>query len=237
VWYHLRMFRTTRWSLIAAAGHAPGPEQSRALADLCRLYWYPVYAHVRRRTPDPHKAEDLTQAFFARLLEANDFAAADPARGRFRTFLLTACKHFLANQHDFETAQKRGGGVTLVPIDVGDGEARFTREPADRATPEADFERRWAVTLLDQSLKALRAEYVASGKEKLFDVLKGTLTGDGAAYRELGGKLGLTEGAVKVAVHRLRQRYRDTLRAVIAETVDTPADVDDEIRDLFAALA
>lgn len=222
--------------MIAAAGSATGPDRSRALADLCRLYWYPVYAHVRRRTPDQHKAEDLTQAFFARLLEKNDLAAADPARGRFRTFLLSACQHFLANQHDLETAVKRGGGVLPRTIDFGDGEARFTREPADPVTPEADFERRWALTLLDQTLNELRTEYAEGGKEKLFDVLKGTLTGDGAAYRELGVKLNLTEGAVKVAVHRLRQRYRDKLRAVIAETVDTPADVDDEIRDLFAAL-
>jgi RNA polymerase sigma factor (sigma-70 family) len=230
------MFRTTRWSLIAAAGATAGPDRSQALADLCRLYWYPVYAHVRRRTPDRHQAEDLTQAFFARLLEKNDLAAADPARGRFRSFLLSACQHFLTNQHDYDTAAKRGGGVLTLPFDFGAGEERFTREPADRTTPEADFERRWAMTLLDQTLKDLRAEYAEAGKAKLFDVLKGTLAGDGVAYRELGVKLGLTEGAVKVAVHRLRQRYRDKLRAVIADTVDTPADVDDEIRDLFAAL-
>ncbi len=230
------MFRTTRWSLVAAAGEAAGAVRSQALADLCRLYWYPVYAHVRRRTQDQHKAEDLTQAFFARLLEKNDIAAADPARGRFRTFLLSACQHFLANQHDHDTAAKRGGGVQPLPIDFRLGEERFTREPADRVTPEAEFERRWAMTLLDQTLGELRAEYAEGGKAKLFDALKGTLTGDGVAYRELGVKLGLTEGAVKVAVHRLRQRYRDKLRAVIAETVDAPADVDDEIRDLFAAL-
>lgn len=234
--YHVLMFRTTRWSLVAAAGEAAGAVRSQALADLCRLYWYPVYAHVRRRTPDRHKAEDLTQAFFARLLEKNDLAAADPARGRFRSFLLSACQHFLTNQHDHDTAVKRGGGVNPLPIDFGEGEMRFTREPADLVTPEADFERRWAMTLLDQTLRELRAEYAEGGKAKLFDVLKGTLTGDGVAYRELGRKLNLTEGAVKVAVHRLRQRYREKLRAVIAETVETPADVDDEIRDLFAAL-
>lgn len=230
------MFRTTRWSLIAAAGDAAAPDRTRALADLCRLYWYPVYAHVRRRTPDRHQAEDLTQAFFARLLEKNDLAAADPARGRFRTFLLAACQHFLANQHDHDTAAKRGGRIRLLSIDFGQGEERFTREPADRVTPEAEFERRWAMTLLDQTLRDLRAEYAEAGKGHLFDVLKGTLTGDGVGYRELGAKLKLTEGAVKVAVHRLRQRYRDKLRAVIAETVETPAAVDDEIRDLFAAL-
>ena len=221
---------------MAAAGDAAGEVRSRALADLCRLYWYPVYAHVRRRTPDQHQAEDLTQAFFARLLEKNDLAAADPARGRFRTFLLTACQHFLANQHDHDTAQKRGGGLRPLSINFGEGEKRFTREPADRVTPEAEFERRWALTLLAETLAELRAEYAEAGKAELFDILKGTLTGEGAAYRELGGRLKLTEGAVKVAVHRLRQRYREKLRAIIAETVNSASDVDDEIRDLFAAL-
>lgn len=230
------MFRTTRWSLIAAAGDPAAPDSRQALADLCGQYWYPVYAYVRRRGSDRHKAEDLTQAFFARLLETNDLAAADRTRGRFRTFLLSACQHFLANRHDYETAQKRGGGVTPLPFDFSEGEERFTREPADAHTAEAEFERRWAVALLDQTLKELRAEYAESGKAAVFDVLKGTLTGDGPAYRDLGVRLGLSEGAVKVAVHRLKQRYRDRLRAVIAETVDTPADVDDEIRDLFAAL-
>ncbi len=230
------MFRTTRWSLIAAAGDPHAPDSRQALADLCGLYWYPVYAYVRRRGSDRHKAEDLTQAFFARLLETNDLAAADRTRGRFRTFLLTACQHFLANRHDYETAQKRGGGVAPLAIDFGEGEERFTREPADAHTAEAEFERRWAVALLDQTLKELRAEYAESGKAAVFDVLKGTLTGDGPAYRDLGARLGLSEGAVKVAVHRLKQRYRDKLRAVIAETVDRPGDVDDEIRDLFAAL-
>lgn len=230
------MFRTTRWSLIAAAGGTAGPDGRQALADLCRLYWYPVYAYVRRRGHDRHAAEDLTQAFFARLLETNDLAAADPARGRFRTFLLTACQHFLANRHDHDTAQKRGGGVRPLCIDFGEGEERFAREPADPHTPEAEFERRWALALLDQTLTDLRAEYAESGKVELFDTLKGTLTGDTAGYRELGVRLGLTEGAVKVAVHRLRQRYRDRLRAAIAETVNASEGVDAEIRDLFAAL-
>ena len=230
------MFRTTRWSLIAAAGDATGPDGRQALADLCRLYWYPVYAYVRRREPDRHAAEDLTQAFFARLLEKNDLAAADPARGRFRSFLLTACQHFLANRHDHDTARKRGGGVKPLSIDFGPGEERYAREPASPHTAEAEFERRWALALLDQALNELRAEYTEAKKAELFDALKGTLTGDSTSYRDLGGRLGLTEGAVKVAVHRLRQRYREKLRAVIAETVDGPAAVDDELRDLFAAL-
>jgi RNA polymerase sigma factor (sigma-70 family) len=230
------MFHTTQWSLIAAAGDGAAPESRQALADLCGQYWYPVYAYVRRRGNDRHKAEDLTQAFFTRLLETNDLAAADRTRGRFRTFLLTACQHFLANRHDYETAQRRGGGVKPLPIDFGEGEERFTREPADPHTAEADFERRWALTLLDQTLRELRAEYIESGKANLFDTLKPVLTGDAVGYQELGRQLNLNEGAVKVAVHRLRQRYRDKLRAVIADTVDKPDDVDDEIRDLFAAL-
>ncbi|MCU0702754.1 MAG: sigma-70 family RNA polymerase sigma factor [Fimbriiglobus sp.] len=229
------MFRTTRWSLVAAASDAPGTLRSAALADLCQLYWYPVYFYVRRRTPDRHKAEDLTQAFFARLLEKNDLAAADPTRGRFRTFLLTACQHFLANQHDHDSAIKRGGRLNPLPIDFGHGDEQYTHGPSDTTTPDSEFERRWAVALLDQTLKELRVEYATAGKESHFDVLKGTLTGDVVAYRDLGRQLGLSEGAVKVAVHRLRQRYRDRQRAAIAETVDRPADVDDEIRDLFEA--
>lgn len=231
------MFRTTRWSLIAAVGDATAPESRQALADLCGLYWYPVYAYVRRRGNDRHRAEDLTQAFFARLLETHDLTAADRTRGRFRTFLLTACQNFLANQHDYEVARKRGGGVRSLPLDFGAGEERFSNEPADPHTAEADFERRWALTLLDQTLKELRAEYVESGKATLFDTLKGTLTGEAGGYKALGERLDLSEGAVKVAVHRLRQRYRERLRAVIAETVDRPDDVDDEIRDLFSAVS
>ena len=229
------MFHTTRWSLIAAAGGAAAPASRQALADLCEQYWYPVYAYVRRRGNDRHHAEDLTQPFFTRLLEMNDFAAADRTRGRFRSFLLSACQHFLANHHDFATAQKRGGCAKRSPIDFGVGEERFSREPVDRNAPEADFERRWACTLLDQTLTVLRKEYVESGKAALFDVLKGTLTGETASYKVFAEKLGLSEGAIKVTIHRLRQRYREKLKEVIAETVESAADVEDEIRDLFSA--
>jgi RNA polymerase sigma factor (sigma-70 family) len=231
------MFATTRWSLVAAAQDPAAPESRQALADLCAAYWYPVYAYVRRRGHNHHQAQDLTQAFFARLLEKNDLAAADRTRGRFRTFLLTACQHFLANRHDHETAKKRGGGRTHVPLDFAGADDRYAREPAHDDTPERLFDRRWALDLLDRTLAELRAEYEESGRGKLFDALKGTLTGGaGEGYAELADRLGLTEGAVKVAVHRLRQRYRDRLRAVIAETVEKPEDVDDEVRDLFTAL-
>jgi RNA polymerase sigma-70 factor (ECF subfamily) len=231
------MFATTRWTLIATAAGDDSPAARQALADLCQSYWYPLYAYVRRRGHDHHQAQDLTQAFFARLLEKNDLTAADRTRGRFRSFLLTACQHFLANQHDFETARKRGGGRAHLAIDFESADGRYTAEPAHDETPERLFDRRWALELLDQSLAELRQEYDESGRGKLFDALKGCLAGGAElAYAELARGLEMTEGAVKVAVHRLRQRYRDRLRAAIAETVEKPEDVDDEVRDLFAAL-
>lgn len=231
------MFATTRWSLVAAAQDPAAPESRQALADLCAAYWYPVYAYVRRRGHDHHRAQDLTQAFFARLLEKNDLADADRTRGRFRSFLLTACQHFLANQHDHAKAKKRGGGRSHVALDFGGADDRYAREPAHDDTPERLFDRRWALDLLDRALAELRTEYEESGRGKLFEALKGTLTGGAdAAYAELARSLDMTEGAVKLAVHRLRQRYRDRLRAAIAETVEKPEDVDEEVRDLFAAL-
>lgn len=236
MWYDPAMFATTRWSLVAAARDAAAPGSRQALADLCGAYWYPVYAYVRRRGHDRHAAQDLTQAFFARLLEKNDLAAADRTRGRFRTFLLTACQHFLANAHDHATAKKRGGGRAAIPLDFADADVRYSHEPAHEETPERLFDRRWALDLLDRALGELKAEYEESGRGKLFDALKGCLASGDAAYADLAAGLGLTEGAVKVAVHRLRQRYRDRLRAAIAETVAAPEDVDDEVRDLFAAL-
>ena len=231
------MFATTRWTLVAAAAGADSPAARQALADLCRSYWYPLYAYIRRRGHDHHRAQDLTQAFFARLLEKNDLTAADRSRGRFRSFLLTACQHFLANQHDHDTARKRGGGRVHLSIDFEDAEGRYTAEPAHDETPERLFDRRWALELLDQALAELRNEYDDSGRGKLFDAIKGSLAGGAeVAYADLARQLEMTEGAVKVAVHRLRQRYRDRLRAAIAETVEKPEDIDDEVRDLFAAL-
>jgi RNA polymerase sigma factor (sigma-70 family) len=235
--YHAGMFATTHWSLVSAAKDPDAPEARQALADLCGAYWFPVYAYVRRCGHDRHAAEDLTQAFFARLLEKNDLAAADRTRGRFRTFLLTACQHFLANQNDHATAKKRGGGKAHFSLDFAAAEGRFAHEPADAETPERAFERRWALELLDRALAELRQEYVESGRGKLFDALKGCLmAGAETPYAELAAGLNMTEGAVKVAVHRLRQRYRDRLREAIGRTVADPEDVDDEVRDLFAAL-
>ena len=231
------MFATTRWTLVAAATDPADPQAREALADLCRAYWFPVYAYVRRRGHDQHAAQDLTQGFFTRLLEKNDLTAADRTRGRFRSFLLGACRHFLANQHDHATARKRGGGRTHLPLDFDAAAGRYGREPAGADTPERAFDREWALGLLDRAVGELRAEYAGSGRERLFDSLKDALAGGAdVPHAEKARELGLTVGAVKVAVHRLRQRYRDRLRALIADTVAGPAEVDDEVRDLFAAL-
>lgn len=231
------MFATTRWSLVAAAADPADPQTRAALAALCTAYWYPVYGYVRRQGHPHHAAQDLTQAFFARLLEKNDLAAADQTRGRFRSFLLAACRHFLLNERDKEAAKKRGGGRHRLALDFADADGRFSREPATEETPERAFDRQWALGLLARAVAELRAEYVESGRGKLFDALKDVLVGGAeVGYAELAGQLGMTEGAVKVAVHRLRQRYRDRLRAAIADTVSSADEIDDEVRDLFAAL-
>ncbi len=230
-------FATTRWSLVNAARDPAAPAARQALADLCRLYWFPIYSFVRRRGHLDDKAQDLTQEFFARLLERDGLATADPDRGRFRSYLLAACQHFLANQHDYETAQKRGGGRAPLPLEFRDADSRYGIEAAGGRTPEQEFERRWALTLLDQALAALRAEYAAARKEPLFERLKATLTGESEPYAVIATDLGLSEGAVKVAAHRLRQRYRDCLHAAIAETIDSEDQIEDEIRALFTALS
>ena len=238
-----RHFATTRWTLVTAAGRAGTAEARTALADLCRLYWYPLYAFVRRRGYDADDALDLTQGFFTRLIDKNDLAGADRTRGRFRGWLLASVKNYLANEWDKATAAKRGGGraVFSFDIDPDDAEGRYRREPAHGATPERIFERRWAMTMLEQAFAALAKESDGEGKAELFAALKSTLTADGRdgrdeSYRELADRLGMTAGALKVAAHRLRRRYREILRGQIAETVERPEDVDDEIRDLFAAL-
>ena len=222
-----------------SAGSNDTPHARNALEKLCRSYWFPIYAFVRRQGHGPHDAQDLTQEFFARVLGKNYFADADRSKGRFRSFLLASLKHFLANEWDKAKAQKRGGGQVLIPIDVATAETSCGFEPTDNLTAEKIFERRWALTLLEQVLRRLRAEYVRDDREKLFEQLKPTLTETSrtVAYAEIASRLGTTEGAVKVAVHRLRQRYREVLRAEIADTVASPGEVEDEIRNLFAALA
>jgi len=234
-----RRFASTRWSLVAAAGQGRTPESQEALATLCSLYWYPLYAYARRQLPSVDDAQDLTQAFFAQLLEKEYLQDADPRRGKFRSFLLIAFNHFLSKERDKAKAQKRGGQKQFLPLDFQSGERQYCFEPADHATPETIFERRWALTVLEQTLARLRQELESSGKAALFEKLKETLTGDGMSrpYAELAEELGISEAAVKVAVHRLRRRYQELLRAEIAQTVSSPEEVDEELRNLFAAVS
>jgi RNA polymerase sigma-70 factor (ECF subfamily) len=224
--------------MVLAAGGQTSPQSAEALETLCETYWYPLYAYLRHSGCSADEARDLTQEFFAHLLEKKSLAVADRERGRFRSFLLSSLKHFRANERDRARAQKRGGGRTTLSIDLQDAESRYQNEPAHDLTPEKVFERRWALALLDRVLARLREEFAQAGKTKLFDRLKVFLSGEKSAksQRESADQLGMTEGAVKVAVHRLRRRYRELLRSEIAETVATPDEVEDELRQLLAAL-
>ncbi len=231
-------FAATRWTVVlAAADQRDAPAAADALAELCRTYWYPLYAFIRRRGYESHAAEDLTQEFFARLLDKRLLAGADREKGKFRAFLLAAVKNFLANEWDRSRAQKRGGGRAVVAWDALSAEARYQLEPAHELTPERLFERRWALGLLDQVLARLQDEFDEGGKARLFDALKGTLAGGMIeTYAAIADRLGISEVAVKVAVHRLRRRYRELLRAEIAHTVADPAEIDEEIRHLLNCL-
>lgn len=232
-------FATTRWSLVLSAGKGAGQGSEQALAQLCELYWYPVYAFIRRHGHSSDEAADLTQEFFALVLEKSYLRAADPERGRFRSFLLACLRHFLSNQRDRATAIKRGGGYNIVPLEIETAEGRYLHEPPEEITPEKIFERRWALTLLDRVLARLGDEYNVRGRQKLFEVLKGFLTGDSAdvSYQAVAQTLGTTEGAVKVAVHRLRRRFRDLLAEEVETTVANQHDVEDEIRYLLRAVS
>jgi RNA polymerase sigma-70 factor (ECF subfamily) len=231
-------FATTRWSIVVAAGRRSSPDVRAALATLCATYWYPLYAYVRRQGHAAEDAQDLTQEFFARLLEKNYVAAADRSRGKFRSFLLASLKHFLANEWRRGAAQKRGGRSTPLPLDLAAGEHRYSLEPSHELTPERIFERRWAMALLEQTLAKLRDEYSRGDKLMLFDRLKAYLGGDrgNVPYRQLAEEMTLSEGAVKVAVHRMRRRCRELLRAEIAQTVTGPEEVNEELCDLFKAV-
>lgn len=233
-----RSFATTHWSMVLAAKACSEPQAAQALAGLCEAYWYPLYAYVRRRGFDAEEAHDLTQDFFAHLLESDAVQVADPQRGRFRSFLLSSLNNFLTNQWRKGQAQKRGGGRKVLSLDLASGEERYRTEPSHDITPERIYERRWALTLLDQVLVSLRAEYERNGRAELFDHLKGYLggSGDSLPYAELAAKVGMSEGSIKVAVHRLRRRCGEQLRSQIAETVANPDDVEEELSCLFAAL-
>jgi RNA polymerase sigma-70 factor (ECF subfamily) len=232
-------FALTHWSVVLAAGRSQSTHARAALEELCRTYWHPIYTFIRRDGHSPHDAQDLTQEFFARLLEKRFLEAVDPAKGRFRSFLLASVKHFLANEWDKATAQRRGGGKRPLPIDSRRAETSYELDLVENLSPDKAFERRWALTLLQQVLGRLRNEYLAEGKKDQFEELKSTLTGErrSIGYAEIAARLHTTEGAVKVAVHRMRQRYRQLLRDEIAHTVSTPQEIENEIRALFGALA
>jgi RNA polymerase sigma-70 factor (ECF subfamily) len=232
-------FHTTSWTMVIAASGQATAGSEEALARLCQGYWQPVYAFIRRNGYDRDQAQDLTQSFFARLLEKNYLSAADRSRGRFRSFLLTAVKHFLANEWDRAHALKRGGRQNPVSIDVVEAERWYAPAAIEAATPERLFERRWALSLLEHVMATLRSEFSAAGKADQFDSLSAFLhreSGDGR-YDEVAARLGMSAGALRMAVHRLRRRYRELLRSEIADTVSAPEETDDEIRFLMSALS
>jgi RNA polymerase sigma factor (sigma-70 family) len=234
-------FPTTRWSRVARAGGPPTPEARAALAELCGTYWYPIYALIRRKGHDPDEALDLTQDYFTRLLESDVLASADHRQGRFRAFLRTDCGFFLSHHHERRRALKRGGDHTALPINARDAEGRYLREPVDATTPERLFDQAWALNLLDEVLKQLAREHADARRAAQFEILQGAIGKQARhiSYVELAARMGTSEGAVQQAVQRLRKRYKAILRERIAATLDDPDEgaINDEIRDLFTALA
>jgi RNA polymerase sigma factor (sigma-70 family) len=229
-------FPTTRWTLVVAAGDPHRNEARSALVSLCENYWYPLYAYLRRRGYPADQAQDLTQEFFIRLLEGRYLDRADPEKGRFRSFLLTSLKFFVADEEDRQRAGKRGGGA-VVSLEFSSGEERYQREPAHDETPEWIFERRWALSVLDRVVDKLRDEFVQHGRTEHFERLKVFLLGQSdAPYAALAREMKTSEGALKVAIHRLRKRYRELFRQEIADTVADPAEVESELRHLAAVL-
>jgi len=233
-----RTFATTHWSVILLACDTNSKDASEALERLCRSYWYPIYAHVRRQGKGPEDAQDLTQEFFARLLEKQYLKLADPQRGRFRTFLLTSLGRFVTTEWVKSRALKRGAGQTMSLLMTQDGEERYRHEPADDSSPDKIYERRWAVTLLENVVAQLRTEYASLRKEELFEGLKASIWGEAPedGYRSLAGQLNMSENALRVAAHRMRERYRTLLREAVAQTVAAPEDVEDELRHLVSVL-
>jgi len=232
-------FATTHWSVILAASDSASVQHEPALSTLCQTYWFPLYAYLRRRGYDSHQAEDYTQGFFAGILEKKDLRKADPKYGKFRSFLLASLKNFLADEWDRAHAQKRGGDKKVLSLDFDAAASRYDQASVQDLSPEKLFERSWALTILTRAMDRLKAETAVSDKQQLFDCLKIYFTAekDAVPYKDVAAKLNMTAGAVKVAVHRLRRRYRELVREEIAQTVTTEAQVDEEIRDLFAALA
>jgi RNA polymerase sigma-70 factor (ECF subfamily) len=233
------VFATTHWTVVLAAGRRSTPQADQALEELCRTYWYPLYAFVRRQGHSKEDAEDLTQAFFARFLEKNYLEGLRSEKGRFRAFLLASLKHFLANEWDRASRQKRGGGTTPLSLDWQSADSRYQIDPADVLSPDKLYDRAWAVTLLERVIIRLGDENAAEGRSKLFEQLKPFLMVGRSAipYAQAAAALDLAEGAVRVAVHRLRRRYRELLREEIAQTLSDPAQVEEEMRALFSAFA
>ena len=233
-------FQTTHWSVvIAARGQGQAELRSAALSQLCQTYWMPLYWYARRRVGDVHQAQDLTQSFFERLLEKNYLASADPNRGQFRAFLITAFKHFLSNERARAQAQKRGGGQTVLSLDFESADAAFALHPSENLTADQLFDRQWAITLLNEVSERLGREQERAGKGRQFLLLKGFMVreSDGTSYAEVARELGVTPSAARMTASRLRRRYRELLRQEIAQTVATEADIDDEIHQLFAILS
>lgn len=230
------LFLTTRWSIVLSARDPASSSSTLALESLCRTYWYPLYVFVRRQGHGAHDSQDLTQAFFARLLEKDYLQSVEREKGRFRTFLIMAMKRFLLNEWDKLRTQKRGGNFTHLSLDT---ESRYLDECSESLPPDQVYERRWALVLLDHAMARLRSDYVTSGREREFEHLKTSLTaGRGeASYREIAGALQMTEGAARVALHRLRKRFREIFREEIASTVSTSEEVDDEVRYVVAILS
>ena len=233
-----QQFATTRWSIVLAAGQSVSPESRRALESLCEAYWFPVYAYVRRLVARVEDAQDLTQGFFTHLLDKDAIAKANPDRGRFRAFLLTALKNFFANEWHKDHAEKRGGGQRALSLDFDSGESRYQIEPAHELTPEKLFERRWVLTLLDQVLNSLKMELAHAGKESQFEQLKAAIVGEMAStdYERAAAALGITSAAAKQAAYRMRKRYRELFRQEVARTVEDDSEVDDEIGRLLETL-
>jgi RNA polymerase sigma factor (sigma-70 family) len=232
-------FMTTHWSVVQAATSPRNSQCKQALETLCQTYWFPVYAYLRRCGHPQDAAEDYTQGFFTRLLEKDGLRLADPERGRFRSFLLTALKYFIANEEDRKRTLKRGGGHSILSLDLAEAEGRYAVQPAQTSSPERVFERSWALTLLDRAVARLQDEFERRDRGELFKHLKGYMAvdRDTVPYQAVALELGMTESAIKVAVHRLRRRYRDLLRDEIAQTVSDETQIDEEIGNLFAALA
>ena len=232
-----RVFQHTLWSRVLAAGRVDSPQSRQAIEELCRLYWFPIYAFLRRAGHDRQQARDLVQGFFQYLLERDLLGKADPERGRFRSFLIGIVKNYVRGEHDKEQALRRGGGVDIVSIDEEVAEGRYAHEPSTELSPEKLFDRRWALQVLEQAMERLQAEYARTGMKELFTELQPYLTGDGeSSFAELGARLNRSEGAARVLVFRLRERFRQLIRAVIADTVSDLEQVEMELKHLQAAL-